>query len=99
MTTMKSSARHLSIEGIPKRDLDLSLEKIEELRQWALREKIDRWAFRAALLKALNEDANEYFELAKGTFREIAAFDNGVAVTLESLGGGEKEEEEGKQQH
>lgn len=77
--------RRLSIDGIPQRDLDQSLDKMSELKQWVSKEKIDRWAFRAALLEALNGDANYYFENKKGTFREIAAFDNGVAVALESF--------------
>ena len=77
--------RRLSIEGIPQNDLDKILDRMQELKQWVSKENIDRWAFRAALLKALNEDANEYFESKVGTFREIAAFDNGVAVAIESF--------------
>jgi hypothetical protein len=75
----------LRIEGIPQKDLDRSVEKIEEIQKWAAQEKLDRWAFRAALLKALYEDAEEYFMKTKSTYREMAAFDNGVATTLDSL--------------
>lgn len=78
--------KRLSIEGIPQKDLDTCIEKVKELQEWAMKEKMDRWAFRAALLKALNEDASDYFEQKRGTFREMAAFDNGVAVALESFG-------------
>lgn len=80
-----NAMRRLVIKGIPQADLDHSLDRIQELQQWASKERIDRWAMRAALLKALNEDANDYFEHGKGDFREIAAFDNGVAVAVESL--------------
>lgn len=73
----------ISIEGIPQKDLDLCLHKFQGLQEWARREKIDRWAFRACLVKALNDDAHEYFQEAKATFREIAAFDNGVAKAIE----------------
>ena len=75
----------LSIEGIPQKDLERSMDKIEQVTQWAKLENIDRWALRAALLKALYEDAEEYFASAKGNYREMAAFDNGVATALESM--------------
>jgi hypothetical protein len=74
----------LSIEGIPQKDLDRCVEKVEEIQSWAKHEKLDRWAFRAALLKALSNDADEYFEKTNSTYREIAAFDNGVATVLDS---------------
>lgn len=74
----------ISIEGVPQRDLDLCLRKIQDLQEWAKRENIDRWAFRAGLVKALNEDASEYFQEDNATFREIAAFDNGVAKAIET---------------
>lgn len=74
----------ISIEGIPQDELDLCLHKIHELQEWAKKRGVDRWAFRAALIKALNDDSKGFFEEAKGTFREIAAFDNGVANALES---------------
>jgi hypothetical protein len=73
------------IEGVPEKDLNLCLKKTEEITEWAKKEKIDPWAFRAALLKALYENAEDYFAAKKGTFREIAAFDNGVATALEAL--------------
>ncbi len=75
----------LNIEGIPQKDLDLCIDKIEEVRKWAKREGVDRWAFRAGLLKSLYEDAEDYFIKSGSTYREIAAFDNGVATRLESL--------------
>lgn len=77
--------KRLSIDGIPQKDLDESLNRVEELRIWAEKENIDRWAFRAALLKALYNNADEYFERENGTYREIAAFDNGVATVMDSL--------------
>lgn len=55
---------------------------MDEFVQWAVLEKVDRWAFRASLLKALYDDADDYFKKGEGTFREIAAFDNGVATAL-----------------
>ena len=55
-----------------------------ELIRWSKDQKIDRWAFRAALLKILYDDADEYFESGEGTFRELAAFDNGVATALKT---------------
>ena len=75
----------LRVEGIPQKDLDRCMERIEEIQKWATQEKIDRWAFRAALLKALYEDAEEYFQKTNSSYREMAAFDNGVATTLDSL--------------
>jgi len=55
---------------------------MSELESWSRKQKIDRWAFRSALLKALYDDADEYFGSGEGTFRELAAFDNGVAAAL-----------------
>ncbi len=77
--------KRLSVEGILQKDLDLCVDTIAAIQDWAKKEKVDRWAFRAALLKALFEDAENYFEETKGNYREIAAFDNGVANTLDSL--------------
>ena len=74
----------LTIEGVPQKDLDASLEKVEQLSAWAKSEKIDFWSFRAALLKALMENAEKYFQSGAGTYREIAAFDNAVATAVES---------------
>lgn len=82
----------LVIEGIPQDSLDRCLDRMHELSQWAVKEKIDRWAFRAALIKALYDNADEYFASGQGTFREIAAFDNGVATALKKT----KVEEEKK---
>jgi hypothetical protein len=78
--------KELDIEGVPQKDLDSAIKKILEFRDWARDENLDRWAVRAALLKALHEDAEEFFKDTKGTFREIAAFDNGVATAIESQG-------------
>ncbi len=75
----------LRIEGIPQKDLDRCVEKIEEIQSWAKKEQLDRWAFRAALLKALHEGAEDYFKETNSNFREMAAFDNGVATALDSL--------------
>ena len=75
----------LRIEGIPQKDLDRCVEKIEEIQSWAKKEGLDRWAFRAALLKALHEDEEDYFKETNSNFREMAAFDNGVATSLDSL--------------
>ena len=77
--------KQFSVEGVPQRDLDQTVSKVRELLEWAREENLDRWAFRAALLKALYEDAEEFFKETKGTFREIAAFDNGVATALDSM--------------
>ena len=77
--------QELNIEGVPQGDLDQSIKRVEELQLWARENRIDRWAFRASLLKALNEDAERFFSETRGTFREIAAFDNGVATALESI--------------
>ena len=77
--------KQLSIDGVPQKDLDQSVGKVKELQEWAREQNLDRWAFRAALLKVLYEDAEEFFKDKKGTFREIAAFDNGVATALESI--------------
>ena len=73
----------IQIEGVSQKDLDICLQKIQGLQDWVRKEKIDRWAFRASLVKALNEDAEEYFRETNATFREIAAFDNGVAKAIE----------------
>ena len=73
-----------AVDGVPQNDLDRSVKKVEELQKWATENKIDRWAFRASLLKALYQDAEQFFSDTKGTFREIAAFDNGVATVLDS---------------
>ena len=75
----------LRIEGIPQKVSDRCIERIEDIQRWASREKLDRWAFRAALLRALYENADEYFKKTNSTYREMAAFDNGVATTLDSL--------------
>jgi hypothetical protein len=74
----------LRIEGVPDADLQKSMKKISELQEWEKKEKIDFWAFRASLLVALNDSSERYFRETKGTYREIAAFDNGVAKALES---------------
>jgi hypothetical protein len=71
-----------SIEGVPQDQLDVCVKKIEELVKWSSEQKIDRWAFRSALLKALYDDADSYFGSSEGTFRELAAFDNGVTNAL-----------------
>jgi hypothetical protein len=73
-----------AVEGIRQDELDMCVEKIEAIQRWATRENLDRWALRAALLKALDEDAEQYFLSTNGNYREIAAFDNGVAIALES---------------
>jgi hypothetical protein len=72
----------ISVDGVPQESLEKCIEKMKELAKWSEKEKIDHWAFRAALLKALYENADEYFAMGAGTFREIAAFDNGVATAL-----------------
>ena len=72
----------LTVDGIEQKSLDRCVAKIDEAVQWTVSEKIDRWAFRASLLKALYDDAAKYFRSGEGTFREIAAFDNGVATAL-----------------
>ncbi len=74
----------LSIEGVAQVDLDRSVKKVQELQEWAKENNIDRWAFRASLLKGLYEDAEQFFSETKGTYRDIAAFDNGVATALDS---------------
>jgi len=75
----------LEIEGVPKESLEKCISKLDEFARWAKKEKLDRWAFRAALLKALYDNADEYFVSGEGTFREIAAFDNGVATALKKM--------------
>jgi hypothetical protein len=77
--------RTFSIDGVPQKDLDTCLDKVKDLAKWSREEKIDRWALRASILKALYDDADEYFAEREGTFREIAAFDNGVATALRSM--------------
>jgi hypothetical protein len=74
-----------SIEGVPQEQLELCIDKMGELAKWYKEQNIDRWAFRSALLKTLYDDADEYFESGEGTFRELAAFDNGVATTLKAI--------------
>jgi hypothetical protein len=73
------------LDGIPQEDLDEACSKVQEVTQMLRMEGKDRWAVRAALLKALYDDADQYFEQKLGTFREIAAYDNGVAVALKAL--------------
>ncbi|MDA4111009.1 MAG: hypothetical protein OK439_00610 [Thaumarchaeota archaeon] len=75
----------LSVDGVPQKDLDECIEKLEDLARWSREKKLDRWAFRAALLKALYDNADAYFVEGGGDFREIAAFDNGVATVLRSV--------------
>jgi len=75
----------LVVEGVPQVDLEKCVGKLGEVRAWSAKEKIDRWAFRAALLKSLYDIADEYFLSGEGTFREIAAFDNGVATALKKM--------------
>lgn len=70
------------IEGVPREAFEMCVGKMDEFAQWSRTEKIDRWAYRAALLKALYESADEYFASGEITFRELAAFDNGVATAL-----------------
>lgn len=74
----------LKIEGVPEKDLKMSIEKLGEFQKWAAEEKVDRWTIRAALLMALDEDSEHYFLDSGGTFREVAAFDNGVGSALRS---------------
>jgi hypothetical protein len=73
----------IKLDGVPDADLQKSMKKVSELQDWAKKENIDFWAFRASILIALNDSAEEYFRVTKGTYREIAAFDNGVANALE----------------
>jgi hypothetical protein len=75
----------LNIEGVSKDNLERCIEKLNDLKDWTRKEKMERWAFRAALIKTLYDDADEYFASEEGTFREIAAFDNGVATALKRL--------------
>ena len=74
----------VKIEGVPERDLKMSIEKLNEFQKWAVGEKVGRWAVRAALLMALDENSEHYFLHEGGSFREIAAFDNGVGMALRS---------------
>jgi len=74
-----------AIEGVPQDQLELCIGKMDELARWSKKQNIDRWAFRSALLKTLYDNADEYFESGEGTFRELAAFDNGVATTLKAM--------------
>jgi hypothetical protein len=78
----------LAIEGITQDDLEKCIAKLDEITVWVTKEKIDRWAYRAGLLKVLYDNADEYFASGEGTFREIAAFDNGVASALKKLNEG-----------
>lgn len=73
----------IHVDGVSQKDLDVCLQKIQGLQDWVKEEHIDRWAFRASLVKALNEDSEEYFRESNATFREIAAFDNGVTKAME----------------
>jgi hypothetical protein len=75
----------LKIEGVSQEVLEKVLLKVNELTKWAEGQHVDRWAFRASLLKALYDDADKYFESGEGTFRELASFDNGVATVLRNL--------------
>ncbi len=79
----------LAIEGVSQESLEKSINKMNEVAEWSDKEKIDRWAYRAALLKALYDDADKYFASGEGSFREIAAFDNGVATALKKLKNGQ----------
>jgi hypothetical protein len=73
---------NLTIEGVPQQDLEKCISKMAEVTDWSREEKVDQWALRAALLKSLYDNADLYFSSGDGTFREIAAFDNGVASAL-----------------
>jgi hypothetical protein len=73
-----------SIEGVSTERLERCIKKLEEVARWSASEKIDRWTFRAALIKALYDDADRYFATGEGTFRELAAFDNGVATAIKT---------------
>ena len=75
----------VEIEGIRQEDLDLCISKLDPVVASLKAEKIDPWALRASLLKFLFENADEYFSRSGGTYREIAAFDNGVAKALEAF--------------
>jgi hypothetical protein len=77
--------KDFSLEGISQEDLDIACSKVVEVTKVLREEGKDRWAVRAAFLKALYDDADEYFAQKLGTFREIAAFDNGVAVALKTM--------------
>ena len=74
-----------TIEGVPQDQLELCINKLQEVSKWSREQKIDRWAFRSALLKMLYDDADDYFRSGEGTFRELAAFDNGVATALKNM--------------
>jgi hypothetical protein len=76
---------NLTIEGVTQEDLEKCIVKLDEITAWVTKEKLDRWAYRAGLLKVLYDNADEYFASGEGTFREIAAFDNGVASALKKL--------------
>ena len=75
----------LAIEGVTQEDLEKCIAKLDEISVWVSKEKLDRWAYRAALLKVLYDNADEYFASGDGTFREIAAFDNAVASALKKI--------------
>jgi len=77
--------RNLSLDGVPQKDLDEASSKVTELTKQLNDARIDRWAIRASLLVALYDDADEYFAQKLGTFRDLAAFDNGVATALRNL--------------
>jgi hypothetical protein len=79
--------KKLVVEGVREETLEKCISKMDEVIKWSNDQKMDRWALRAALLKALYDNADEYFESGEGTFREIAAFDNGVATALKKLKG------------
>lgn len=89
--------KRFQVEGIPQSDLDLCVGKVEDLVNWTKSENLDSWALRASLLKALYENADEYFARTKGNYRQIAAFDNGVARSLEELKGDDDDDDEDKQ--
>jgi hypothetical protein len=74
-----------SIEGVSQGDLEKACSKVGVLVKELKEQQLDRWAVRASLLKALYDDADDYFSQKLGTFREIAAFDNGVATALRNL--------------
>ncbi|MDA4130562.1 MAG: hypothetical protein OK457_07305 [Thaumarchaeota archaeon] len=85
MASILDTLRNLSLDGVPQKDLDEANSKVSELMKILTDAKIERWAIRASLLKALYDDADEYFAQKLGTFRELAAFDNGVATALRNL--------------
>ncbi len=82
ISQFESVMNNLTIGGVPQEDLEKCISKMAEVTDWSRKEKIDQWAVRAALLKSLYDNADMYFASGDGTFREIAAFDNGVASAL-----------------